>query len=65
MRDDIYHLLSVALDSSQCAKVEICKLERIAGDDWLLEVSQQAMQLKAHILPHPTKPEMLIVKLDL
>ncbi|NYT35576.1 hypothetical protein ERD78_01725 [Allopusillimonas soli] len=51
------------MNDKPSAEIPIEKLERIAGDDWLLEVAAQAQQLHADAEPHPTKKALIVVTL--
>ena len=62
MSNSVYRALDTALRSKQPATIDIKSLETIWGDDWLLEISQQAMKLGACLEPHPIKPELLLVR---
>lgn len=47
MSNELYAALRDVLDDKPSAEIPIKELERIAGDDWLLEVNAQAQQLEA------------------
>lgn len=61
VKTTLYMLLEKRLDGKEFIELKISELQAIAGDDWLLEVSEQALQLNLYVAPHPSEPSSVLV----
>lgn len=53
--------LRTALGQKKSITIQIQDIEKIMGDDWLLEFSAQAQELGLRVDPHRTDPALLSV----
>ncbi|TKR54363.1 hypothetical protein D7I39_14940 [Allopusillimonas ginsengisoli] len=61
MKAKLYSLLEERLDGKEFIEIKISELEAIAGEDWLLEVNEQALKLNVLVEPHPGEPLSVLV----
>ncbi|KAA0890808.1 hypothetical protein [Pusillimonas sp. ANT_WB101] len=61
MRNKLYTLLEERLNGKEYAEIKISELETIAGEDWLMEVSEQAAKLNAVAELHPKDRLVVLV----
>lgn len=61
MKTKLYVMLEEGLVGKAFIEIPISELEAIAGDNWLLEVSEQAERLNATVQPHPKDPSVALV----
>ncbi|NYT75654.1 hypothetical protein H0A71_01455 [Alcaligenaceae bacterium] len=61
MKTTLFTLLQERLDGKEFIEIKISELEAIAGDDWLLEVNEQALKLNIFVEPHPSEPLSVLV----
>ncbi|MFT0545540.1 hypothetical protein ACMHYO_04180 [Allopusillimonas ginsengisoli] len=61
MKTTLYTLLQERLEDKEFIEIKISELEAIAGDDWLLEVNEQAMKLNVIVEPHPSERLAVLV----
>lgn len=61
MQAKLYELLEERLLGKQFVAMKISEIEAIGGDDWLLELNEQAMKLSAIAEPHPKDPQLVLV----
>jgi len=52
MKNALRDLLYAALGNKQSATISLLDIERVGGEDWLLDVNEQALRLNARIEPH-------------
>ena len=62
MNTELQTLLSSALINKEYATVRVKDVERIAGDDWLLEVCAEAQRLNAVVSPEAGNVLLALVK---
>lgn len=53
MRHKLYTLLEERLSGKEFVEIQISEVEALAGEDWLLELSEQAAKLNAVAELHP------------
>lgn len=61
VKTTLFTLLQERLDGKEFIEIKISELEAIAGDDWLLEVNEQALKLNIFVEPHPSEPLSVLV----
>jgi len=61
MKRTLYALLEQKLGDQTSITLSISELEHIAGDDWLIEINEQALKFNARADPHPTDPSIVLV----
>lgn len=61
MKQTLYTLLEAKLGTQSSIALSIGELEKIAGDDWLLEVNEQALKLNARAEPHQQDPSLVLI----
>lgn len=42
--------------------IPLSEIEKLGGEDWLLEVSAHAEQLKIEVMPHPSDMSLVVVE---
>src|SRR5690606_12957161 len=62
MTTPLHHYIKQALGEKTSAVIRISEIEQLGGEDWLLEVSAQAEQLKLQVMPHPQDTTLVLIE---
>lgn len=62
MTIELYNYIRHALGDKSTVVVKISEVEKLGGEDWLLEIAAQAEQLKVQITPHPKDRSLIVIE---
>lgn len=61
LANELFNYIRHAIGEKSTVVVPLSEIEKLGGDDWLLEISAHAEQLKIEVMPHPTDISLLVV----
>ncbi|HLU18437.1 MAG TPA: hypothetical protein VKZ66_00630 [Pusillimonas sp.] len=62
MSNELFNYIRHAIGEKSTVVIPLSEIEKLGGEDWLLEISAHAEQLKIEVMPHPSDMSLVVVE---